>query len=66
MENEHIAVKSYDVYVIEDSNIQSSNKTYVLADTHKSFPRYDKAEQWIQENGERHLNYTIIEIFKKC
>jgi hypothetical protein len=25
----------------------------------------DEAEQWIQTNGARHLQYTILEVFKK-
>jgi hypothetical protein len=65
MANEYIAEKTYQVYIIVDSQNSSFSKTYALEDTHKSFPTYDEAEQWIQEEGDRQVNYTIINVIRK-
>lgn len=66
MENSYKAAKSYQVFSIEDTHAQSHQRVYGLAmATHQSFETPDDAEEWIQVNGERHVQYSILEVFKK-
>ncbi|MEO6328958.1 MAG: hypothetical protein ABIO55_08500 [Ginsengibacter sp.] len=61
------AVKvKHQIFQIIRTPIGDSNKWFeVLRNIHKSFNERKKAEEWILEEGERALNYTILEVFTK-
>ena len=65
MTNGYKAEKSYCIYTIVETHVAHFEKIYGLADTNRKFQKYDEAEKWIQEEGKRQINYTIIEIFRK-
>lgn len=65
MGNEYIAKKAYQIYIIVDTNAPSTERIYGLHDTHKSFSEYSDAKSWIETEGERHINYTILEVFRR-
>ena len=66
MENSYKAVKGYQIFSIEDAHVQAATRVNGLVTVvHRIFVTADEAEQWIPTNGARHLQYTILEVFKK-
>lgn len=66
MENSYKAEKGYQIFSIEDAHAQAATRVYGLVmAVHQLFETADEAEQWIQKNGERHVQYTVLEVFKK-
>jgi hypothetical protein len=66
MENNYKAARGYQIFSIEDAHVQAVTCVYGLVTAvHQLFETADEAEQWIQTSGERHVQYTILEVFKK-
>ncbi|MDF2189291.1 hypothetical protein [Paraflavitalea sp. CAU 1676] len=64
--SEYKAESQYQVFQLTDSNLSSAGRRiYGLIDTHAKFDDFGDAEQWIQANGERQVDYTILEIYRK-
>lgn len=62
---EYPAILRYYVFqIINYSDMGQSLNSLVKAE-HNGFEEEWEAENWIQNNGERHDYYTIIKVFKK-
>jgi hypothetical protein len=56
MENNYEAESGYQIYSIEDAHVQAPRRLYGLVTAaHQLFQTADEAEQWIQTDGERHV-----------
>ncbi len=55
---------NYKIYILEETTTYLT-KNYLLVDTDQYFETKEAAVEWIQNEGKRQLDYTIIEIYRK-
>jgi len=65
MDNKYPANNEFRIYKITQSGMEDKMIVYGLINTHIFFKTYDLAKQWIEDEGERHVEYTIVEVYKK-
>jgi hypothetical protein len=64
MSNEHGQELKYIVYeVVGNGHVGDHHRFYGFVQV-QSFDEHNAAEIWINEEGERHVNYTIIEVLR--
>ncbi len=66
MDSDYKVIKKFQVYSIQDCHAPSFNKISGLQ-VGNPIPNetYEEAFEWIQINGARQVDYTIIEVYRK-
>jgi len=64
---EYEAIPKFKVYILTDTGANGfAGRVYGFTnEAHKDFDTYDDALNWIQVNGDRHIEYTILEVLRK-
>ena len=65
MDNKYVPKKEFKVYIIGDIHSDFGEGVYGLTYTGQTFPEYELAKEWINDNGERKTDYTIVDVFAK-
>ena len=66
MDRDYKAIKKYLVCSIQECHIPSFDKIFGLQmDNLITHETYDAAVEWIQDNGARQVDFTIIEVYRK-
>lgn len=66
MDRDYKAIKKFHVYSIQDCHASSFDKIFGLRMENPNPNRtYDEAVEWVQENGDRQVDYMIIEVYRK-
>lgn len=64
-DNKYPAIAYYDVFILHGQNRGATFEYMLESSGASSFNSYEEAKEWIEDNGKRHLSYTIITVFKK-
>jgi hypothetical protein len=56
--------KEYRIYKIAEAS-SGFEKIFGVINTHKVFLTHELAQQWIEDEGERHIEYTIVAVYKR-
>lgn len=66
MENDRIIGHEYRIYTLLCKNVFGfTAQIDGLGNTSKSYKEYSEAKAWIINNGVKHKEYVILEVFKK-
>lgn len=59
----------FHVYIIDEESYFEQKKAILVKvqnqDTYEGFDTYDDAENWIVENGDKRIDYTILTTYRQ-